>query len=100
MHAAVYSYVQRLSPVIGQVEAFRFEASLRAHQDAIDRLETLNSALSALPAMDNADRKLLQQLTEEQAAAGKAFEVARVALDAALQRARAHDTEPDEAGGA
>ena len=100
MHAAVNEYVQRLSPVIGQVEAFRYEASLRTHQNAIDRVATLNSRLSALPAMDNADRKLLQQLTEEQAAAGKAFEAARVALDAALKRAKARDNEPDEKGGA
>ncbi len=99
VNAAVNDYVQRLSPVIGQVEAFRYEASLRTHQDAIDRLETLNSTLSALSSMDNADRKLLRQLTEEQAAAAKAFEAARVALDAALQRARAHD-KPDEKGGA
>ncbi len=100
VNVAVYDYVQRLSPVIGQVEAFKFEASLRTHQDAIDRVQTLNSALSALPAMDNADRKLLQQLTEEQAAAGKAFEAARVALSAALERAKARDNEPDEKGGA
>ncbi len=100
VHAAVNDYVQRLSPVIGQVEAFRYEASLRTHQDAIDRLQTLNSALRALPAMDNADRKLLQQLTEEQAAAGKAFKAARVALDTALKRAKARDNEPDEKDGA
>ena len=100
VNVAVYDYVRRLSPVIGQVEAFRFEASLRTHQDAIDRLETLNSTLSALSSMDNADRKLLRQLTEEQAAAGKAFKAARVALDAALQRAKARDNAPDEKGGA
>ncbi len=100
VNAAVNDYVQRLSPVIGQVEAFRYEASLRTHQDAIDRLETLNSTLSALSSMDNADRKLLRQLTEEQAAAGKAFKAARVALDAALQRAKARDNAPDEKGGA
>ena len=98
VNAAVNDYVQRLSPVIGQVEAFRYEASLRTHQDAIDRLETLNSTLSALSSMDNADRKLLRQLTEEQAAAGKAFKAARVALDAALQRAKARDNAPDEKG--
>ena len=100
VNVAVYDYVRRLSPVIGQVEAFRFEASLRTHQDAIDRLETLNSTLSALSSMDNADRKLLRQLTEEQAAAGKAFKAARIALDAALQRAKARDNAPDEKGGA
>ena len=100
VHAAVNDYVQRLSPVIGQVEAFRYETSLRTHQNAIDRVETLNSRLGALPSMDNADRKLLQQLTEEQAVAGKAFEAARVALSAALERAKARDNEPDEKGGA
>ncbi len=46
------------------------------------------------------DRKLLRQLTEEQAAAGKAFEAARFALDAALERAKARDNEPAETGGA
>ena len=100
VNVAVYDYVQRLEPVIGQVEAFRFEVSLRTHQDAIDRVQTLNLALRALPAMDNADRKLLQQLTEEQAAAGKAFEAAQVALSAALETAKARDNEPDEKGGA
>ncbi len=100
VHAAVNDYVQRLSPVIGQVEAFKYEASLRTHQNAIDRVETLNSRLSALPFFDNADRKLLRQVSEEQAAAGKAFEAARVALGAALERAQARDNEPDEKGGA
>ena len=99
VHAAVNDYVQRLSPVIGQDEAFRYETSLRTHQDAIDRVETLNSRLGALPSMDTADRQLLRQLTEERVAAEKAFAAARVALDAALQRARAHE-KPDEQGGA
>ena len=96
----VNTYVQRLSPVIGQVEAFRYEASLRTHQNAIDRVETLNSRLSTLPFLDDADRKLLLQLDEEQAAAGKAFKAARVALDTALKRAKARDNEPDEKDGA
>ena len=65
VHAAVNDYVQRLSPVIGQVEAFRYETSLRTHQNAIDRVETLNARLGTLPSLDHADRKLLQQLTEE-----------------------------------
>ena len=69
-------------------------------EDAIERLEKLNATLSVLPSIDEADRTLQQTLTEEQAAAGKAFEVARVALDAELQRARALDNEPDEKGGA
>ena len=86
--------------MIGQVEAFRYEASLRTHQNAIDRVETLNSRLSALPFLDNADRKLLRQLNEEQAAAGQAFKAARVALDTALKGAKARDNEPDEKDGA
>ena len=100
VHAAVNDYVQRLSPVIGQVEAFRYEASLRTHQNAIDRVETLNSRLSALPFLDTADRKLLRQLNEEQAAAAQAFKAARVALDTALKGAKARDNEPDEKDGA
>ena len=42
------------------------------------------------------DSALQQQLIDAQAAAGKAFGVATVALEAALDRARAHD----EKGGA
>ena len=73
---------------------------MRTHQNAIDRVETLNSRLSTLPFLDDADRQLLRQLDEEQAAAGKAFKAARVALDTALKRAKARDNEPDEKDGA
>ncbi len=66
----------------------------------LDRVEALNATLSVLPSMDDADRTLSQQLSEEQAAAGEAFERARAALDAALERALAHDNERDEKGGA
>ena len=54
-------------------------------------LAALHSKLLVLPSMDDADRKLVRQLTEDQAAAGKAFEAARVALDAALEKAAAYD---------
>ena len=89
--AAVREYVKRLIPVVGQVEALRYEASAAAYQQAIDRLAALHSKLLVLPSMDDADRKLVRQLTEDQAAAGKAFEAARVALDAALEKAAAYD---------
>ena len=100
MDAAFHEYVQRLIPVIGTAKAFEYQAGLATFEDAIERLEKLNATLSVLPSIDEADRTLQQTLTEEQAAAGKAFEVARVALDAELQRARALDNEPDEKGGA
>ena len=53
-----------------------------------------------MPFLDTADRKLLRQLNEEQAAAGQAFKAARVALDTALKGAKARDNEPDEKDGA
>ncbi len=97
---ALDEYVKRLSPVIGQVAAFRYEASLRAFQDAIDRVETLNATLNTAPSVDDADTKLWQQLDKEKARAGRAFKAAEATLDAALERAKARDNEPDETGGA
>ena len=100
MAAAFREYVRRLTPVIGTAAASRYEASLASYEEVLDRVEALNATLSVLPSMDDADRTLSQQLTEEQAAAGEAFEGARAALDAALERALAHDNERDEKGGA
>ena len=99
MDAAFREYVRRLTPVIGQVEASRYEASLAAYEKVLDRVEALTATLSVLPSMDEADRTLSRQLTKEQAAAAKAFEGASAALDAALDRAFARDNEPDEKGG-
>ena len=95
-NVALLEYVKRLFPAIGQVEAFRYEASLLTYHDAIGRVEQLNATLSAWRFLDDGDRTLWQQLVEEQAAAGRAYEAAGVALDAALARARALDTEADE----
>jgi len=98
--AAFREYVRRLPHVIGNAEASRYEASWVAYQTATGRLEQLTARLSLLPSMDATDRQLQQHLTDEQAAARKAFEVATTALDSALERARVHDNEPDEKGGA
>jgi len=87
MDAAFREYVRRLTPVIGTAAASSYEASLASYEEVLDRVEALNATLSVLPSMDDADRTLSQQLTEEQAAAGEVFERARVALDAALERA-------------
>ena len=100
MDAAFREYVRRLTPVIGTAAASRYEASLASYEAVLDRVEALTATLSVLPSIDEADRTLSQQLTEEQAAAGEAFEGARAALDAALERALAHDNERDEKGGA
>ncbi len=95
--AAMQEYVNRLAPVIGRVEAFKYEVSLRTHQDAVDRLDRLNVTIDAGEA---ADMKLWLQLSEDVAAAGRALEAAEAAVAAALDSARAHDHEPDEKGGA
>ena len=50
--AACHDYVQRRAPVIGEVAAFRYEASIRAFQDAIDRLESTHATLARLPSLD------------------------------------------------
>ena len=78
VNAAFHEYVQRLYPVIGHAEAFRYEASLATYQKAIEHAAS----------------------EDEEQAAERAFEAAQAALDAALERARAHDNEPDEKGGA
>ncbi len=100
MNAAFREYVRRLTPVVGQVEASKYEASLVAYEAVLDRVEALTATLADSPSIDEADRILSRQLTEEQAEAGEVFERARVALDAALERALARDDKPDEKGGA
>ena len=72
MRAAEREYAQRLYPVIGQAVAFQFEAGLATYHAAIG--------------------------TEDEAAAMDVFEEALAALDVALQRASALDTEPVEKG--
>ena len=74
MAAAAREYAQRLYPVIGEVGASRYEASLATYLAALGH--------------------------EDEAAAGRAFASAEATLDAALQRAIAHDTAQDEKGGA
>ena len=97
--AAFRAYVRRLPLAIGNAEAGRYEARCVAYQEATERLEQLTARLSLLPSVDATDRQLQQHLADEQATARKAFEVATIGLDAALQRARAQDNEPDEKGG-
>ena len=75
MDAALHEYVQRLRPVIGDAEAFRYEASSATYQNATDRVEQLNARLSTLPSMDETDRTRRRRLLEEREVAGKAFEV-------------------------
>ncbi len=67
--AALQEYVNRLTPVIGRVAAFTYEVSLRAHQDAVDRLDGLNATIDAGEAVD---MKLWLKLFEEVAAAERA----------------------------
>ena len=99
--AAFRRYVRRLPLVIGNAEAGRYEARWVAYQEATERVEQLTARLSLLPSIWMlTDRQLQQHLTDEQAATEKACERASVALDAAIQRARALDHERDEKGGA
>ncbi len=97
---AFQEYVRRLPLVVGNAEADRYEARWVAYQEATQRVEQLTARLSLLPSMDATDRQLQQQFTDDQATAGKAFEMATVALDTALQRALSLDNKPDEKNGA
>ncbi len=97
MDAACHDYVQRLAPVIGEVAAFRYEASIRAFQDAVDRLDATNATLARLPSLDEADRILVTRLTDELATAQSAVDAVEGDLAGALDRARARD---DARGGA
>ena len=94
--AAFREYVRRLPHLIGNLEAGRYEARWVTYQEATERVEQLTARLSLLPSTDATDRQLQQQLTDEQTAAATAFEAATVALQAALERARALDHGPDE----
>ena len=96
--AACRDYVQRLAPVIGEVTAFRYEASIRAFQDAIDRLDATHATLARLPSLDETDRILVTRLTDELATAQRAVDAAEADLADALERARAHDNELGETG--
>jgi len=95
---AFRQYVRRLPLVIGNAEAGRYETRWAAYEEATQRVEQLTARFSLLPSRDATDRQLQQQFTDEQAAAGTAFEAATVALRVALERARALDTERDEKG--
>ena len=97
---AFQEYVRRLPLVVGNAEAGRYEARWVAYQEATKRVEQLTARLGLLPSMDATDRQLQQQLTDEQATAGKAFEAATVALETALQRALVLDNRPDAKSGA
>ena len=90
MDAAFRGYVHRLPLVIGNAEASKYEAGLIAYQA---RAEQLKAKLSLLPSLDDADRQRRQQLTDDLASAETAFDAVRVALGAALERARALDNE-------
>ncbi len=97
--AACHDYVLRLAPVIGEVAAFRYEATIHAFEDAVDRLDAANATLAGLASLDEADRTLVCRLTDEVATAQSTVDAAEADLADALQRARAHDNEPDETGG-
>ena len=97
---AFQEYVRRLPLVVGNAEAGRYKARWVAYQEATRRVEQLTARLSLLPSMDATDRQLRQQFTDEQTTAGKAFEVASVALDTALQRALSLDNKPGKKSGA
>ena len=97
---AFQEYVRRLPLVVGNAEAGRYKARWVAYQEATQRVEQLTARLGLLPSMDATDRQLQQQLTDEQATAGKAFEAATVALETALQRALVLDNRPDAKSGA
>ena len=96
-YAACHDYVQRLSPVIGEVAAFRYEASFRAIHGAIDRLAAMNATLAGLPPLDDTDRTLVTPLTDDLATAQRAFDAAGVDVAGALDRVSARG---DEKGGA
>ena len=97
--AACHDYVLRLAPVIGEVAAFRYEATIRAFQNAVDRLDATNATLAGLAFLDEADRTLVRRLSDDVATAQSALDAAEVDLAEALERAVAHDNEPDVRGG-
>ncbi len=98
--AATRAYVNRLPRIIGRAVAQRYAQRLREYREAADRFDALRATLNAAPSVDAADAELLLQVAEEESASGRAYEAAAAAVMAALDRARAHDDELDEKGGA
>jgi len=92
---AVARYVDYLAPVIGSEAAFRFEATTRAFNDAVDRFASLIATLQGR-VLDAADVQLLQGVAAEQVAAGRAYVASQSALLAALNKAHLLDEQGDQ----
>ena len=73
-----------------KADAFEVEASLGRLQEAMSQVEGFHARFMA-GLVDDTDRAFFEQLLAEQTAAGDAFGAAKDALDAALNRALAHD---------
>ena len=92
-------YQLRLVLVIGLQPVQMYAKRVQAYLEAIDRAVRLNATMSRRTA-DDADVTFMEGLAGEQIAAQKAWKIAVAEVVAAVERARAHDNEPDEKGGA
>ena len=100
VEGAARQYTAGLTDVIGLPAAERHATSLAAYLRATENLNALRATLAVVPSVGAADTEFLQQLVADQAAAGRAYEAAAADVVAAVERAKARGTEPDEKGGA
>ena len=84
-------YTRGLAYVIGLRGAQRYAMSLGAYRRATARLHALTATLSAAPSVDAADTEFLQRVAADQAAAGRAHEIAAADVVAAVKQARAQE---------
>ena len=96
--AATREYVNLLPRIISRAVAQRYAHRLWEYREAADRFDALRATLNGAPSVDAANVELLLHVAEEESASGRAYEAASAAVMTALDRARAHDHEPDEIG--
>jgi hypothetical protein len=85
-------YANCLAPVIGKDSAFRYEAALQNHTDAVDRHTRFIATLAGRPGtIDESEATMLRLLQEESHAAGKVLDEVMTAIQRELVEAAERD---------
>jgi hypothetical protein len=80
---ATHAYMSRLSPLVGPVIAFQYEAAFQEHLDSIDRQEWFLATLAGR-STDESDAAFARLLQDESETARQAFEAAQATLQTQL----------------
>jgi DNA-binding GntR family transcriptional regulator len=85
-------YANCLAPVIGNDSAFRYEAALQNHTDAVDRHTRFMATLAGRPGtIDESEATMLRLLQEESDAAGRVLDEVITAIQRELVEAAERD---------